>query len=199
MNPHIALKEIQPVVQSIACRQKTILVRKGGILDKSFELKRQPFLLFPTVFHVDSEVGMGEERPVAPVAKSMSDLTIEYVGELTAAWQTSDRHAPDAVKEFHPYEKKILEKRLRWKERDGVPLTISEIRVSKLHTPLVIPNSEAFWGCFSWVDNINLDKSVDDLMSRSTPVLNDHMFKQKQNMLRCLIREHIPDAKELKW
>lgn len=39
---------------------------------------------------------------------------------------------------------------MRWRKQQ--PITILELRCERLAQPLILPQSDQFYGCFSWVD-----------------------------------------------
>ena len=41
-------------------------------------------------------------------------------------------------------------RRMRWRKQQ--PITILELRCERLAEPLLLPQSDHFYGCFSWVD-----------------------------------------------
>ena len=76
------------------------------------------------------------------------------------------------------FEYSRLDARLRW--RAAQKLTILELRVWKLDSPICIPNEGHLWGCFSWVD-------VSAAPGWDTPgalALDDDAFAAKQAALR---------------
>ena len=57
-----ALKEWSAVVRALLDGRQRVLLRKGGIHEKRFEVAAQEFLLFPTVAHSHTERVRREHR-----------------------------------------------------------------------------------------------------------------------------------------
>jgi hypothetical protein len=71
------LKEWSAVVHALLAGRQRILLRKGGIHEKRFEVAAQEFLLFPTVAHSHAQRVRPEHRDV--LAAAALDSTDERV------------------------------------------------------------------------------------------------------------------------
>lgn len=66
---------------------------------------------------------------------------------------------------------------MRWRKQQ--PITVLELKCEQLAEPLIMPQSESFYGCFSWVD---LGEVSNDLAAE--PVLPAARFAEMQADLR---------------
>ncbi len=56
----------------------------------------------------------------------------------------------ELLDELHCWAPAFLEARLKWRGKQ--PVTVLELRASRLELPLLTPPREEFFGCFSWCD-----------------------------------------------
>lgn len=68
-------------------------------------------------------------------------------------------------------------RRMKWKPRQ--PLTVLELRCYQLDASVVLPQSEEYYGCFSWVPLSNVPG---DLPAK--PVIPTADFRDRQARLR---------------
>ncbi|EFP37656.1 hypothetical protein TMHG_02029, partial [Mycobacterium tuberculosis SUMu008] len=69
-----ALKEWSAAVHALLDGRQTVLLRKGGIGEKRFEVAAHEFLLFPTVAHSHAERVRPEHRDLlGPAAADSTD------------------------------------------------------------------------------------------------------------------------------
>lgn len=67
---------------------------------------------------------------------------------------------------------------MKWRAQQ--PIHILELRCRRLRQPLLLPQSDAYYGCFSWLDVPAQMASLTD----ADPVLPDDMFATKQAALQ---------------
>ncbi len=70
-----ALKEWSAAVHAMLDGRQTVLLRKGGIHEKRFEVDRRDFLFFPTVAHSHAERVRPEHRDLLDPAAADSTET----------------------------------------------------------------------------------------------------------------------------
>src|ERR1700742_2182632 len=72
-----ALKEWSAVVHALLDGRQRVLLRKGGIREKRFDVAAQEFLLFPTVAHSHAERVRPEHRDL--LAAAAADSTDDHL------------------------------------------------------------------------------------------------------------------------
>jgi hypothetical protein len=77
-------------------------------------------------------------------------------------------------------------RRLNWRAKS--PVNILELRCQRLRQPLLLPQAEFFYGCFSWVDLPG--DLVAQALGAADPVMPEPDFKDRQEGLRAAL-EHI--------
>lgn len=111
--------------------------------------------------------------------KAEKQLVLDLIAEVTGVWQTSDASALQRLDRLHVWSNSYVESRLLW--RPKVPLTIIELRCSRLASPLRLQNTPELWGCFSFA---NAGQISEEDWQQAIPVLPEKSFKQLQNNLR---------------
>src|SRR2546430_8399907 len=74
---HTALKEWASVIEALDRGDQVVLIRKGGLADRTFGLEADRFYLFPTNYH---DAGGGEPTRVL----------IRHWAEVVRTWQVHD-------------------------------------------------------------------------------------------------------------
>ena len=82
-----ALKEWAPLCAAISSGRQTLLLRKGGLRDKGFQLPEQSarFLLLPTSFHSDQQLLAAQELSVLQEARSGLSAALQHCNTRTEA------------------------------------------------------------------------------------------------------------------
>ncbi|CAL8461748.1 g1279 [Coccomyxa elongata] len=153
--PKKALKEWGPIVEALGRGQQTVLFRKGGIREGVFRPEVVDFFLFPTSFHADGDLLKQEaassfRKELTYEPKEAPDVRLMYRATITGAWTTFEPNIVEMLSAYHILGPDFLEKRMRWRKQQ--PITILELRCERLAKPLIQPQSDHFYGCFSWVD-----------------------------------------------
>ena len=156
----LALKEWAAVVHAILQGRQTVLLRKGGIHEKRFEIPEStaavhaPAVLFPTVAHSHAERVRAEHRDLLALGAAdvregsfmvRCGITLVDVIKVTRP----DRLAQ--IEDTHIWTTaSILEDRVSF--RPKVPLQALVVRAFALPRPVLLPRDEAHAGCKSWLD-----------------------------------------------
>ena len=74
---------------------------------------------------------------------------------VTGVWTISDPAVLQPLTRHHIYTPTFIQQRMKW--RPGQPLTVVEVAASRFRQPVLVPNSESLWGCFSWTSVADLD------------------------------------------
>ena len=168
-----ALKEWAVTIDALARGDQVLVVRKGGIGEKRFELPHPRFFLFPTYAHQRPELVKAEHR--ARLAASLDRreepdrLPLAVWAEIAASYAIEDQRGLDAVDDLHILTPDYAAERLRWRRKH--PLWAVVLRVWTLEDPPVLEVTAEHGGCVSWVD---LPEGMEP--GAMTPALSDEGF-----------------------
>ncbi|MFN2556956.1 MAG: DUF1802 family protein [Nitriliruptorales bacterium] len=147
------MKEWGSVVHALLDGRQTILLRKGGIRERSFAVRGTTFVLYPTVEHshhhrVRPQYADLLARGAADVAHDRRTLRcrVQLIEVVTVAH-------PDGLRELgdlHIYGEEHVEERLAFRPRH--PLHVLVAQAAALRPPVTIRTEEEHGGCSSWVD-----------------------------------------------
>jgi hypothetical protein len=176
--PQHALKEWAVTIAALAAGDQVLIVRKGGIGEKRFELPHPRFHLFPTYLHQRPELvkPAARDRFADPLGQreDPSELPLPVYAELVSAHPIADPDALAAIDHLHVLEPSYAEERLRWRRKH--PLWAAVLRVSVLPDPPVLHVLPEHGGCVSWVD---LPEYIGEPVD-ATPVLSDAEFARAE-------------------
>ena len=149
-----ALKEWSAAVHALLDGRQTVLLRKGGIGEKRFDVAAQRFLLFPTVAHSHAERVRPEHQDLlAPAAADSDDthITVRAGANVVAAVAVSN---PDGLPDIEPLHiwtaESVREDRLDFRPRHR--LTVLVVQACPLVEPVCLARTPDYAGCTSWVD-----------------------------------------------
>ncbi len=177
----LALKEWAVVVAALDRGEQTMLLRKGGIAEKGFDIKGKNFLLYPTYFHemekhVESRYhGLLQE---ASVNVKEETVTITNWAILDEAIMTRDLDALLKVSDHHVYTSPYLKDRFDWRSEN--PMSVLFVKVHRLTRPITIQVKNHYRGCRSWVD---LEEGVD--LENTSPVLDEEDFRSRKEEIKA--------------
>lgn len=171
--PEHALKEWAVTVEALARGDQVLVVRKGGIGEKRFELPHSRFFLFPTYEHQRPElVKPGHRDDFRGTLERRDDpdlLPLPAVAELVDSHPIADPEALDALDPLHILTPDYAAERLRWRRKQ--PLWAAVLRVWRCEPPPVLRVRAEHGGCVSWID-LPDELSVPEL----APALDDAAF-----------------------
>jgi hypothetical protein len=148
-----ALKEWGAVVHALLDGRQRVLLRKGGIGEKRFELQSREFLLFPTVAHSHAPRVRPEHRDLlsAGAADSTDDrLVLRAVAKVVAAQEVNRPDGLSAIEDLHIWTAaSVREDRLDFRPRHKLAVLV--VSVIPLAEPVSIARVPEFGGCTSWV------------------------------------------------
>jgi len=163
-----ALKEWAVLVDAMARGDIIAMIRKGGIREQrtGFSVRHDRFLLYPTYFHEK----LGEVAPrLAPTlgtahARRPTEGTIrlELVADVVGLWSVDDLDRLRAIEAEHGLEWSAVESRFHYRGKPGVQVIAA--RVSRLTSPVTLPESRRYVGCVSWVE-LDTDVDVEDAIA----------------------------------
>lgn len=148
-----ALKEWSAAVHALLDGRQTVLLRKGGIKEKRFEVSADRFLLFPTVAHSHAERVRPEHRDLlAPAAVDNGDaeVVLRAGAKVIAAVEVSN---PDRLPDIEPLHiwtaESVRADRLDFRPKHR--LTVLVVQASPLAEPVRLTRTAEYAGCTSWV------------------------------------------------
>jgi hypothetical protein len=152
--PEHALKEWAVTIAALAAGDQVLIVRKGGIGEKRFDLPHPRFHLFPTYAHQRPELVKADARSrfADPLARrdEPQRLPLAVYAELHAAHPIADLEALRAIDPLHVLTAEYAAERLRWRRIH--PLWAAVLRVWTLPDPPVLEVAPEHGGCVSWVE-----------------------------------------------
>lgn len=151
----LALKEWGAVVHALLDGRQTVLLRKGGIREKRFEVTSDRFVLFPTVAHAHAErVRAGHDDLLAAGAQDVDDddgtFVVRAGVELVDVIPVDDAGAVAALTDLHIWTHEHIEERLAFRPKHALQVLV--VRAVALPEPLTVERIPAYGGCSSWVD-----------------------------------------------
>lgn len=148
-----ALKEWSAVVHALLDGRQRVLLRKGGIHEKRFEVAAQEFLLFPTVAHSHAQRVRPEHRDLLqPAAADSTDehLLIRAAAKVVAAQEVNRPDGLAAIEDLHIWTaESVRADRLDFRPKHK--LTVLVVSVIPLAVPVQITRVREYAGCKSWV------------------------------------------------
>jgi hypothetical protein len=168
-----ALKEWGVTCDALARGEQVLIVRKGGIGEKRFELPHPRFFLFPTYEHQRPELVKASFREIfAETLATREDpdqLPLPAYAEIVDSHPIADPAALEAIDPLHILSPAYAAERLRWRRTQ--PLWVLVLRVWRLEPPPVLAVTAEHGGCVSWVE------LPGDLRAGAmTPALGDEAF-----------------------
>lgn len=181
-----ALKEWAIVCKGLEDGRQTILLRKGGIMERKhgFELRHNDFYMFPTYEHQSRDLLQQEYADKFETilqGKPLDDLnTIYLYAKVVFITETFSRKMLHDLRDFHIWNEKYINARMDYNPEK--PLSIILLRVYRLNKALNVALSPQQAGCRSWIDfqSLSTEDSQDNI---GKPVLGNDIFQERQSQL----------------
>jgi hypothetical protein len=172
-----ALKEWSAAVHALLDGRQTVLLRKGGIGEKRFEVAASRFLLFPTVAHSHGERVRPEHRELLTesAADSTDDELVLRAGARVVAAIGVQR--PEGLNDIAPLhiwtDESIRADRLDFRPKHR--LTVLVVSAAPLCAPVRLARTPDYRGCASWVqlpvrprwsDPVHDDTTLEEIAAR---------------------------------
>jgi hypothetical protein len=168
---HTALKEWASVIEALGRGEQIILIRKGGLADRSFGVEADRFYLFPTNYH---DAGGGEPAHVR----------ITHWAEVLKTWQFRDAAMLDRLESLTILDREAIETRYRF--RPDQAINVIAVRTFVLPAPVLIAMTTEYAGCRSWV---SLDEQID--IDGSIPALSEEESEARVAAVEATLL-HVP-------
>jgi hypothetical protein len=181
-----ALKEWAVVCNGLEEGRQTILLRKGGIMERKdgFELKHSDFYIFPTYEHQSRDLlqqDYADKFESILQNKPIDDQNAIYLyAKVIFITETFNREMLYDLRDFHIWNEKYISLRMDYNPEK--PLSIVLLRVYRLKTALNVTLSPQQAGCRSWIDFQlpSMEYSEDNI---GRPVLSNDTFHERQSQL----------------
>ena len=148
-----ALKEWSAAVHALLDGRQRVLLRKGGIGEKRFELAAREFLLFPTVAHSHAQRVRPEHRDLLDAAAADStdeQLVIRAAAKVVAAQEVNRPDGLSAIEDLHIWTAdSVRADRLDFRPKRKLAVLV--VSVIPLAEPVRVPRMPEYAGCTSWV------------------------------------------------
>ena len=148
-----ALKEWSAVVHALLDGRQRVLLRKGGIGEKRFELTAREFLLFPTVAHSHAQRVRPEHRDLleAGAADSTDEhLLVRAAAKVVAAVPVNRPDGLSAIEDLHIWTaESVRADRLDFRPKHKLAVLV--VSAIPLAEPVLIARTPEYAGCTSWV------------------------------------------------
>jgi hypothetical protein len=148
-----ALKEWSAVVHALLNGRQRVLLRKGGINEKRFEVAAQEFLLFPTVAHSHAQRVRPEHRDLLhPAAADSTDehLLVRAAAKVIVAQEVNRPDGLAAIEDLHIWTaESVRADRLDFRPKHKLAVLV--VSVIPLAEPVRITRTPEYAGCTSWV------------------------------------------------
>ncbi len=148
-----ALKEWSAAVHALLDGRQTVLLRKGGIHEKRFEVAASRFLLFPTVAHSHAERVRPEHRELlGPAAADSADdeVVLRAAARVVASVEVNRPEKLDEIAPLHIWTAdSVRADRLDFRPRHR--LTVLVVSAAPLTEPVRLVRTPDYRGCSSWV------------------------------------------------
>jgi hypothetical protein len=168
------LKEWAVAVRALEKGRTALVVRKGGIREKAFAVPSMRFLLLPGYEHQRPELLKPEYRPLMDDIPDLTDdgpLRFTSFAEVAGAYEVSEAEDLAAIEPYHMWSPEYAESRFKWRPKK--PLTVLVLRTYLLPEEVVLPYSESYGGCKSWIE---LQEPVSTQGAR--PTVTDEEFER---------------------
>ncbi|OBI99360.1 DUF1802 family protein [Mycobacterium sp. 1465703.0] len=149
-----ALKEWSAAVRALLDGRQRVLLRKGGIGEKRFELAASEFLLFPTVAHSHAQRVRPEHQDLLTPAAADSteaELVIRAAAKVVAAVEVERPDGLPAIEDLHIWTaESVRADRLDFRPKHKLAVLV--VSVIPLAEPVRLIRTAEYGGCKSWVE-----------------------------------------------
>jgi hypothetical protein len=156
----LALKEWGAVAHALLDGRQTVLLRKGGIHEKSFQVHKDEggdrFVVFPTVAHSHAERVRAEHADVlAPGAADVDDergeLVIRCGLSLVDVVEVARPEVLPEIADLHIWTaESVKSDRVDFRPKHALQALV--VRAVALPEPVTLPRLDSYGGCKSWVE-----------------------------------------------
>jgi hypothetical protein len=149
----LALKEWSAVVHALLTGRQWVLLRKGGIGEKRFDIAAREFVLFPTIAHGHAERVRPEFADLLPATApdSVDDhVVLRAAAKVVAAVPVNRPDNMAAIDDLHIWTAESV-RRDRLDFRPKHRLAVLVVQPLPLVEPVELARIPEYAGCTSWV------------------------------------------------
>lgn len=148
-----ALKEWSAAVHALLDGRQTVLLRKGGIGEKRFEVAANEFLLFPTVAHSHAQRVRPEHRDLLAAAacdSTENQVTVRSAAKVIAAVEVNRPERLPDIEDLHIWTAaSVRADRLDFRPKHRLAVLV--VSAIPLAEPVRLVRTPDYAGCTSWV------------------------------------------------
>ena len=182
-----ALKEWSTTIEALGKGEIIAVWRKGGIEDGGFNIEQKQFVLLPTGTHQnltkikqewwslhDEKASLNKDNQIkvkywALVEEAIEVQTLEQLIRASNQLINTNEHLVSSWDLYPDHKGKIL-----------------LLRIYKLSNPILVPYSQDYAGCKSWIElKIDIPKIGSD------PVLSFKEYNLKARLIKALIEQPV--------
>lgn len=136
--------------------RQTVLLRKGGIHEKAFDVSADRFVLFPTVAHSHRERVRPEHRDLLPAGEAEIDeaantFQVRCGVSLVDVVPVVRTDGLPEIEDLHIWTAdSVRSDRLEFRPKKALQVLV--VRAFALPQPVWLERVEAYGGCKSWLD-----------------------------------------------
>jgi hypothetical protein len=177
-----ALKEWSAVVHAMLDGRQTVLLRKGGIGEKRFEVAAREFLLFPTVAHSHAERVRPQHRDL--LDRAAADSTCDHIvlraaAKVVAVFAVNRPEKLESIEDLHIWTAaSVRTDRLDFRPKHRLAALVVQAR--PLVEPVRLARIPEYAGCTSWVQ-------LPVLPALAAPVHDDAQLSRVADRVRNVV------------
>lgn len=153
LSTQAALKEWSAVVHALLDGRQSVLLRKGGIHEKRFDIAAREFVLFPTVAHSHIDrVRPSHQDLLAPAAADSTEdlVTLRAAAKVVAALEVNRPENLEEIEDLHIWTTASIRKdRLDFRPKHRLAVLV--VQAAPLVEPVQLARAPDYAGCASWV------------------------------------------------
>lgn len=171
-----ALKEWAVICRALAEGRQALLLRKGGIAEKSgaFAVEQRRFWLFPTFVHQQKDGIVPEAVPLLEQAEADRPLPgivrLTHFAEAVNVYHLRELADAEKLAGLHCWSRQTVQARFEYRRPGLIVLAVRVYRVAQVFD---LPETPEYAGCRSWVE---LDRALP--IEGATPVLSEEVFAE---------------------
>jgi hypothetical protein len=169
-----ALKEWAVAVAALERGDTALVVRKGGIREKSFAVPEARFFFFKSYEHQNADqlkLAYHDLLSSIPDRPDDGPVVLTSFAEVAGAYEVSEAEELEALDPHHVWTHEYAESRLKWRPKK--PLTVLVLRTYLLPQPVDLAYRPEYGGCKSFIDLLQEVPTAD-----ARPALDDAAFER---------------------
>jgi hypothetical protein len=179
-----ALKEWSAAVHALLAGRQQVLLRKGGIGEKRFDITvAREFLLFPTIAHSHTARVRPEFHDLLEAAapdNSADRLVVRAAAKVVAALPVNRPDNIEAIEDLHIWTAESV-RRDRLDFRPKHRLAVLVVQACPLLEPIELARTPDYAGCTSWVPLPLADPPL------GAPVYDDAALREVAERVRVAV------------